>query len=246
MAEAQRVEDQKTHDRDHFCRLMRRESWKKLWPFLKDPATDGRNIWTAGDKVVLRSKRMEDAKADYHWRIDPELATLDATRPITITLKEYMRYHRDDLQFPSPRSVRLAIETLEGRHIGNCMYYDIDTELAQAEFGIMIGDNEYWNGGYGTDAVRTMLRHVFTSTWLNRIYLHTLVSNERAQRAFTKAGFVSEREVRKDGFDFLRMEINRERWEGLEAELDTRTGEKPNQAGSLRSQPAASASAFDG
>ena len=30
------------------------------------------------------------------------------------------------------------MDTLDGVHIGNCMYYDIDTELAQAEFGIMV------------------------------------------------------------------------------------------------------------
>ncbi len=224
---------------------MRRESWKKLWPFLKDPATDGRNIRIEGEKVILRSKRMDDAEADYLWRIDPELAALDATRPITITLKEYLRYHRDDLQFPSPRSVRLAIDTLDGTHIGNCMYYDIDTELAQTEFGIMIGNSEFWNGGYGTDAVRTMLRQIFTTTWLRRVYLHTLTSNERAQRAFANAGFGSGREVRKDGFDFLRMEITREQWEVLEAERQDDIGEQPAATGTLSSQPAGSASAFD-
>ncbi len=217
---------------------MRRESWKKLWPFLKDPAADGRNIRLEGEKVVLRSKRMEDAEADYHWRVDPELAKLDATRPITITLKEYMRYHRDDLQFPSHRSVRLAIDTNDGFHIGNCMYYDIDTELGKAEFGIMIGDTRYWNGGYGTDAVRSMLKYVFTSTWLRYIYLHTLIANERAQRSFTKAGFMVDREVRKDGFDFLRMEITRDRWEKLEADRRVEAGEEPEPANTLRSQPA--------
>ncbi len=206
---------------------------------------DGRNIRVEGKRVVLRSKRMDDAEADYRWRVDPELAALDATRPITITLKEYMRYHRDDLQFPSPRSVRLAIDTLDGVHIGNSMYYDIDTELAQAEFGIMIGDTSFWNGGYGTDAVRTMLKLIFTTTWLRRIYLHTLVSNARAQRAFAKAGFVADREVRKDGFDFLRMEITREHWEELEAQ-GLATADAATSNGALTSQPAGSASAFEG
>lgn len=225
---------------------MRRESWKKLWPFLKDPATDGRNIRVEGKLVVLRSKRMEDAEVDFRWRVDPELATLDATRPITITLKEYLRYHRDDLQFPSSRSVRLAIDTLDGVHIGNCMYYDIDAELGQAEFGIMIGNSSYWNSGYGTDAVLTMLHYIFTSTWLRRIYLHTLSNNSRAQRAFAKAGFEVDRAVRKDGFDFIRMEITRERWEELQAgELDGVVEKAQTAEPSLDSQPAGRASAFE-
>ena len=54
------------------------------------------NLRLVGDLTVLRSKVMEDAEADYSWRIDPELASLDATRPVTLSLKEYLRYHRDD------------------------------------------------------------------------------------------------------------------------------------------------------
>ena len=173
---------------------------------------DRRDIRIQGELVVLRSKRMEDAEADYQWRIDPELAALDATRPITITLKEYSRYHRDDLQFPSPWSVRFAIDTLDGHHIGNCMYYDIDTDNQRAELGIMIGDREYWSSGYGTDAVKTMLRHIFKKTRLTTVYLHTLADNIRAQRAFKKAGFSPDNEIRKDGYSFLRMEITREEW----------------------------------
>jgi RimJ/RimL family protein N-acetyltransferase len=173
---------------------------------------DRRNIRIEGKLVVLRSKRIADAEADYRWRVDPELAALDATRPITLTFREYSRYHRDDLQFPSPWSVRFAIETIDGRHIGNCMYYDIDWERRQAELGIMIGDREYWNTGYGTDAVKTMLLHIFTDTRLKRVYLHTLLHNVRAQRAFEKSGFMSMGTVRKDGFDFQRMELTREEW----------------------------------
>jgi RimJ/RimL family protein N-acetyltransferase len=175
--------------------------------------------------VVLRPKRMEDAEADYRWRIDPELAALDATRPITITLKEYSRYHRDDLQFPSPWSVRFAIDTLDGYHIGNCMYYDIDPDAARAELGIMIGDRNYWSSGYGTDAVKAMLRHIFKRTRLQTVYLHTLADNTRAQRSFAKAGFMVTGEVRKDGYRFQRMEITREEWVAAQAKLAGERGE---------------------
>ena len=42
------------------------------------------------------------------------------------------------------------------------------------------------------------------------MYLHTLSSNERAQRAFHNAGFRQTRQVRRDGYQFERMEISRE------------------------------------
>ncbi|MDP6667694.1 MAG: GNAT family N-acetyltransferase [Dehalococcoidia bacterium] len=165
-----------------------------------------------GELTVLRSKTMDDAEADYSWRIDPELAGLDATRPVTLTFTEYVRYHRDDITYPTPWSVRLAIDTLDGRHIGNCMYYDINTDKSQCELGIMIGNRNYWSRGYGTDVVKTALKHIFTATELERVYLHTLTDNLRAQKSFTKAGFKTVREIKRDGYEFVYMETVRSEW----------------------------------
>lgn len=178
------------------------------------------NLRVVGDLTVLRSKIMDDAEADYSWRTDPELAGLDATRPVTLTFIEYLRYHRDDINYPSPWSVRMAIETLDGRHIGNCMYYDINTEKSQCEFGIMIGDRKYWSQGYGTDAAKIALKHIFTSTNLERVYLHTLTDNLRAQKSFTRAGFKAVREVKRDGYEFVLMEIWQKEWAAIHIEPD--------------------------
>ena len=192
---------------------MKRESWKKLWPFMKGEQEAATKLRLLGNKTVLRTKSMDDAEADYSWRIDPELAGLDATRPVTLSFSEYLRYHRDDVAYPSPWSVRMAIDTEGGRHIGNCMYYDIDIEKLQCELGIMIGDRNYWSQGYGTDVVKTALAHIFTTTELHRVYLHTLSTNLRAQKSFTKSGFKPLRDVRRDGYEFLLMEIWRKEWE---------------------------------
>lgn len=183
------------------------------------------NLRIVGDKIVLRSKLVEDAEADYSWRIDPELARLDATRPITLTFSEFLRYHLDDVNYPSPWSVRLAIETAEGLHIGNCMYYDINKDASKCELGIMIGDRDYWSRGYGTDVIKTALRHIFTTTKLNLVYLHTLSDNFRAQRSFTKAGFKPVDEVRREGHDFVYMEVTREEWEQANPEAVAMTEE---------------------
>ena len=182
----------------------------------QETATDLRLV---GELTVLRSKLMDDAEADYSWRIEPELAALDATRPVTLSFNEYLRYHRDDVNYPSPWSVRMAIDTHDGRHIGNCMYYDINTDKSQCELGIMIGDRDYWSKGYGTDVVKTVLAHIFTATELERVYLHTLSHNYRAQKSFTKAGFSGVREVKRDGYEFLLMEVWRQEWKAENAEI---------------------------
>jgi len=175
------------------------------------------NMRLIGELTVIRSKVMDDAETDYSWRIDPELASLDASRPVTLTFTEYLRYHRDDVRYPSPWSVRMAIDTLDGKHIGNCMYYDIDTEKSQCELGIMIGDRDYWSKGYGTDVVKTAITHIFQTTELNRVYLHTLINNYRAQKSFTKAGFSPICEKKRDGHEFVLMEIRRTEWKAAQA-----------------------------
>ena len=168
------------------------------------------NFIIEGTKVVLRQKRIEDAFYDYQWRIDPELSKLDATFPLRIRYKEFVRFSLDEIEYPGRRSKRLAIDTKDGVHIGNCMYYDLDESRGQTELGIMIGDRDYWNGGYGTDAVVTLVEHIFkTISSINKIYLHTLDWNDRARKSFAKAGFVEVREVKRDGQNFVLMEMER-------------------------------------
>ena len=104
----------------------------------------------AGEKVVLREKRVEDAPTDYSWRVDKELAALDATRPLNMSYDSFLKYSKEELAYPNPLSKRLAIDTIDGTHIGNCMYYDIDLKRGEAELGIMI-DREYWNKVFRED-----------------------------------------------------------------------------------------------
>ena len=112
--------------------------------------------------------------------------------------------HRKDNRYP------LAIETLEGKHIGNCTCYDIDEKKGEAQVGIMIGDKDYWDKGYGTDAIVTLVDHVFENSSLNRLYLKTLDWNKRAHQCFIKCGFTDYGKLKHSGHNFVLMELKRE------------------------------------
>jgi ribosomal-protein-alanine N-acetyltransferase len=170
-----------------------------------------------GSLVRLRRKRLEDAPTDYEWRRDPELARFDAASPLRSSFQEFLASYTDDIRYPSPYRRVFAIEDLEGHHIGNVMYYNIDERRGEAELGITIGDKRYWGHGYGTDAVRTFLRYLFTETNLHRIYLNTLDWNVRAQQSFKKAGFVSIGINRRGFHTFVTMEVRREWFPDLAA-----------------------------
>ncbi|HEY55189.1 MAG TPA: GNAT family N-acetyltransferase [Dehalococcoidia bacterium] len=166
-----------------------------------------------GSKIKLRSKRLSDAREDYTWQTDQELARLDAATASTITFSQYLAEYASELRYPSPLRNRFAIETLEGEHIGNCTYYGIDEAKGEAELGIMIGNRGYWDKGYGTDVVATLANHIFQQTRLSRIYLKTLDSNARAHKCFQKCGFTPYGELKKDGYSFVLMELTRQEWQ---------------------------------
>ena len=165
-----------------------------------------------GGRIILRDKRPTDAENDYRWRSDPELARLDAAIPLTMSFERYLKLFEDQMKYPTPGSHHYSIETLDGRFIGNCMYYDLDTVNREAELGIVIGDRDYWSDGYGYDAVTTLLHHMFTIRNLKRVYLHTLEWNDRAQKSFSKSGFNAVRAVRRMAHDFILMDVLRDDW----------------------------------
>ncbi len=187
--------------------------FRKAFPWSRDENKELPLVDEKGDKVRIREKREGDIRNEYSWRVDPELSRLDATRPMTMSYEDFFRYSKEEMQFPNYRSKRLAVETLEGIHIGNIMYYDLNMRSRQVELGIMIGDKEYWSSGFGTDTVNTLLRHLFTVLELDRVYLHTLAWNYRAQASFNKSGFKSIRDVKRGGQDFILMEVLRPDWE---------------------------------
>ena len=87
-----------------------------------------------------------------------------------------------------------------------------------AWIGIGLGEREYWGQGYGTDAMRVLLRFAFTELNLERVTLNVFAYNERAQRSYLKAGFTIEgrqRERLRRGnqrYDSISMGLLRDEW----------------------------------
>jgi RimJ/RimL family protein N-acetyltransferase len=167
----------------------------------------GDELVLTGQRVVLREKRLSDAANDYAWRSDPELARYDAALPLKLSFREFTLYYTEQLRSLKEDRRWFAVDTLNGKHIGNCMYYDVDKNRKQTKIGVIIGDREYWDKDYGADAIMTLIAHVFEDMNLERVYLDTLKWNVRAQRCFQKCGFVVCGHVNDKGHDFVIMEL---------------------------------------
>jgi RimJ/RimL family protein N-acetyltransferase len=166
-----------------------------------------------GKKIRLREKKLADVRADYRWQSDPELSRLDAAPSLDMSFALYLLDYSAIMHEDNHRRFPLGVETMDGKHIGNCTLYDIDEKKGEGQVGIMIGDKEYWNQGYGTDSMITFTDYIFRNSTLNRLYLKTLDWNLRAQKCFTKCGFKDCGRMQRDGFNFMLMEMYRGEWE---------------------------------
>jgi RimJ/RimL family protein N-acetyltransferase len=166
-------------------------------------------------RIRIRLKRIADARDDYAWQTDSELARLDAAEPLSMSYQQFLSEFTFELCYPSSSRHEFAVETLDGLHIGNCVYYNVNTTENKTELGIMIGNREYWNKGYGEEVVNALLDYIFNRTKLERVYLTTLNWNLRAQKCFKRCGFRECGTLARDAHHFILMVIHRDEWQKL-------------------------------
>ena len=181
-----------------------------------------------GSLVRLTSEEPETlAKSDARWRRDTEFHRLADSDPAELfsekRIKDWIEKRGEDIK---PERHPFSIRALaEARLIGFIGLW-VDFVHGEGWVGIGIGEREYWGKGYGTDAMRLVLRYAFTELNLYRVSLGLHEYNSRALHSYEKAGFRMEGRSRKDMMregrrtDSLWMGILREEW------LDLQTGAK--------------------
>ncbi len=173
-----------------------------------------------GQLVRLRALEPTDLERAYTWINDREVIHyLGARYPMSHADEE--RWLKEGPTNGFASGVRLAIETKDGVHIGNLGLHETNSEDRKAQFGIMIGEKDYWSNGYGTDAIATLLRFAFHEMNLNRVSLHVFEFNERGIACYRKCGFQEEGRLRQHRYseghywDVLLMAILRDEFEPL-------------------------------
>lgn len=145
-----------------------------------------------GENVRLRPIEREDLPRYVAWFGDPEVRR-HLTIYLPFSLAQEERWYERMLDgVEGGDNVLLAIETLEGVHIGNIGLHNIDWKDRSAELGIVIGEKSYWGRGYGARAIRTFLRVAFEEMNLHRVFLRVDSDNARGIRCYQKCGFQKE------------------------------------------------------
>lgn len=178
-----------------------------------------------GKRVRLRAIEREDIPTFVRWLNDREVTQfLLVNSPFSKVMEENW-FEGQLKQLPHEGQV-LAIEAkidTQWVHIGNTGIHRVDPVNRSGEFGIFIGEKEYWNQGYGGEATRLTLQHGFGDLNLHRIFLRVYANNPRAIASYKAAGFTQEGVLREAIFkngsyiDEIEMGILKSEWEELKS-----------------------------
>lgn len=86
----------------------------------------------------------------------------------------------------------IIVEKQHSTPIGSVFIRDIDNINNSAEFGILIGNDEYRGKGYGSEATKLFLKFCFERLNFHRIFLRVFANNTMAINMYSSSGFVKE------------------------------------------------------
>ena len=132
-----------------------------------------------GELVTLRPLRVEDA---------PRLAELAAAPEVAVWWPDLDEHELVEKGEGRGDAIGFAI-VHDGELVGVVQYYEeTDPDYRHAGIDIFLGV-PHQGRGLGTDAVRTMARHLVHDRGHHRLVIDPAAHNERAIRSYEKVGF---------------------------------------------------------
>lgn len=167
-----------------------------------------------GEFVYLAPLRDEDLPLLFTWINDRDTALWNA--PYHPVSESDHRAWAGAVAAAADRTFFVIKRKRDGHAIGACQLHSIHPVHRTAELQIRIGDVADRGHGFGSEALRLLLKFAFEDLNLHRVQLNVFATNAPAIRVYEKAGFVREGTLRQaahiDGFyvDVVVMGILRE------------------------------------
>jgi RimJ/RimL family protein N-acetyltransferase len=138
-----------------------------------------------GEKCYLSPINIEDLEV-----FTEMLNDIEVTRNLLIVNKNItLQTEKEYLQNLSQSHEYSIIDSSTDTLIWNCGLMNIDHLNRTAETGIFIGKKNYWNKGYGEEALELLMDYSFQYLNLRNIMLTVYSFNERACACYQKIGF---------------------------------------------------------
>jgi len=179
-----------------------------------------------GKKVQLRPIKRDDLANFLKWFNDPEV-TQYLLLYLPMNEIAEAKWIEEVTTTGATTGVHLVIEAIENdtfKPIGTIALSNINPRNQTAEFGIAIGEKDYWSKGYGTEAARLLIEYGFKQLNLNRVSSSAKAFNERSLRLHKTVVFRQEGIMRQSEFvngkfhDKVMFGLLREEWQKQQAE----------------------------
>jgi len=158
-----------------------------------------RNKIISGDKIFLKKITRNNLSTCVKWLNDPEVNRFLSQSIKNIDEQKELDWYKNIRN--SEEDLVFTINTkADSAYIGNCGLHKINLEKKLCELGIFIGNRDYWNKGFGTDTVRTILNFASTVLGIDAVQLIVYEYNHRAIYIYEKCGFVQTGILKKHHF----------------------------------------------
>ncbi|HEX2740139.1 MAG TPA: GNAT family protein [Rubrobacter sp.] len=173
-----------------------------------------------GPRVRLRTLERADLPRYQELFMEPEINMLYGGLGLPENLAKLQRCFDAGEYDTTDRFLTLVIEA-DGTIIGAMVLKNTENLPSRsATFGIIIGDPEYLDRGYGTEASTLLLDYAFGVLGYHKINLDLFEYNARALAMYEKLGFVVEGRRRENHWsrgrfwDEILMGVTAEEWWG--------------------------------
>ena len=172
-----------------------------------------------GNSVKLSIPREEDVEIMLKWEEDSEyLRNVDTEIALPKTKEQLGAERKADLN-----EVYFRLRTIDKDHlIGFVAIHSIEWNNRAGILSIGIGESSNRNKGYGSDALKLILRYAFHELNLDRVGLEVIEYNKGGIRAYEKVGFQQEGRKRsvvyRDGkrYDVIVMGVLHNEWKAIQ------------------------------
>lgn len=155
------------------------------------------NPFLIGERVYLRAVEVEDAPRCCAWLNHPEVRVhLAHETPLGRCAEE--QFLRGLGERKDERILAIILRE-EDRAIGLVGLHPKKSARAR-EIGILIGERDCWDKGYGREAMALMLDHAFLDLDVHRVELFVHEENGRGIACYERLGFVREGVLRDAHF----------------------------------------------
>ena len=174
-----------------------------------------------GDRIYLSPKGTTDEELEKftEWMNDFQVTDYTGRSGQITTIVREKEWLENSAKNTENRNFNI-IELKDNKLIGTIGLEHFNWIARSAVLGIFIGDKDFRNNGYGTEAIKLLLEYGFKYLNLHSIRLDLLAINERAHRCYLKCGFkdtgCSRKQILLNGkyYDKLHMDILESEFKG--------------------------------